>query len=182
MTDGTRTPTREIGDDASAEVAERARHQLRVAALGLPPVLVGAVLLRFDPADWSMAAWTTAVGVGLSLGLFSWLFSSSATIRRRRAPRLLAEYAVVHHVDPGPGRRGPADVQAREMAREWIWFVLLPLVLAPSLARASWEDLATSVPGAVLVVAGCAVVLADKRRSARAGRRWLADPPGPPRV
>ncbi|MDT0278412.1 hypothetical protein [Blastococcus goldschmidtiae] len=181
MTDGTRAPTREIGDDATAEVAERAREELRVTALALPPLLGGVVLLGFDPAGWSAGAWVTAAGVGLCVGLLCWLLSRSAAVRRRRAARLLSEYAVVHHVDPGQGRRVPADRQAREMARGWIWIAVFPLLLAPQLARTSWEDLGTSVPGTVLLVAGCGVILADRLRSVRAGRRWLADPPGPPR-
>ncbi|SDF82475.1 hypothetical protein SAMN05660662_3517 [Blastococcus aurantiacus] len=181
MTDGTRAPTREIGDDATAKVAERARHNLRVVALGLSSLSVGFVLLRFDPARWSAEGWTTAAAFAALLGAIVWLAFGTAAGRRRERSRLIAEYAVVHHVDPGPGRRAPADRQAQQMAREWTWLLLLPLFLAPQLALASWERLATAVPGAVLVSIGCVVLLADKLRLTRAARRWLADPPGPPR-
>ena len=37
------------------------------------------------------------------------------------------------------------------------------------------------MPGAVLLVLSVAVQLGALEREARAGRRWLADPPGPPR-
>ncbi|MBJ7451088.1 MAG: hypothetical protein JHC71_03265 [Blastococcus sp.] len=181
MTDGRRAPTREIGDDATAEVAERAREELRTAAARLLLYAAGAMLF-LEPQPWSIEfSMGAAAFVLVLLGTVVWQFGT-ARGREGEAGRLLAEYAVLRHVDPGVGRRAPADEAARDFVRGrflgWLWLagsLALPLVLG------QWDQPAWAVTGAVLLGIAAVVQVVDTERQARAGRRWLADPPGPPR-
>ena len=171
-----------LGDDATAEAHERARDELRVLALMAPPGIVGTALLLADPASWSGGSWVGAVVFTATVALLAWWPLGTARGREGQAGRLVAAYAVDHHVDPGNGRREQADRQARDMAWQWPWGVLITVVFAAlPLVVGSWQDLGTAVPGALLVAVAGAVSVADRLRQARAGRRWIADPPGPPR-
>ena len=183
MTDGTRAPVREIGDDATAEVAERAREQLWFGVAMLLMYVVGAAMLVLEPWTWSAWVWLGATALLLAiLGLLVWRFS---TVRGRAglAGRLLAEYAVLRSVDPGAGRRAPTDQVARKLIRSERflgWFYALGMTGYPLLVG-QWERPEWAVPGAVLLVGATALMATGVERQARAARRWLADPPGPPR-
>ncbi|RZU31504.1 hypothetical protein BKA19_1170 [Blastococcus saxobsidens] len=59
--------------------------------------------------------------------------------------------------------------------------LFLLVLFAPHVAFVSWQDLATTLPGAAFAFVAALLFLAGCLRQARAGRRWLADPPGPPR-
>ena len=181
MTDGTRTQAGGIGDDAGAEVAERAREELWTAVGTILPYAAGAAMLVLEPWTWSteftLGAAAFLLGV---LGASVWQ-SSTERGRAGRAGRLLSEYAVLRHLDPGVGRRDPADGAAKNFVRwrflNWLWV----LVFTYPLITGGWDRPEWAVPGAVLVVIGAGVQLVAREREARAGRRWLADPPGPPR-
>lgn len=182
MTDSTRAPAREIGDDATAEVAERAREELWTSIGTLLPYAAGAAMLVLEPQFWTVESWMGATAsVLLFLGAIVWQFGT-ARGRDGEAGRLLAEYAVLRHVDPGVGRRAPADDTARDFVRRrifsWLWVAgagALPLVWG------QWDRPARAVPGAVLLAIAAVVHVAARKREARAGRRWRAAPPGPPR-
>ena len=181
MTDSTPPPTREIGDDATAEVAERAKEVLLTHCGTQLPLVAGAAMLLFDPQR-TAAAWFGAAAILLLIaGTAVWQFG---TLRGQedQAEGLLAEYAVLRSVDPGVGRREAADATAKGFV--FTRFIAWPLWLgavALLLAFGQWDEPAWAVPGALLVVVGAAVHLTAVEREARAGRRWRADPPGPPR-
>lgn len=181
MTDATRAPE-EIGDDATAEVAERAREELRTTWATLLVYAVGGAMVFLRPHSWSTAAWFGAAAFLLALSAELWWQHGTESGRRRRADRLLAEYAVLRFVDPGIGRRAPADEVAKGFVRGRVfsWLLTLGMVAWP-LALGRWDRPAWAVPGAVLLVIAAAIQLTAREREARAGRRWLADPPGPPR-
>lgn len=182
MTDRTGAPTSEIGDDATAEVAERAREELWTAAGTLLPYAAGGAMLFLEPQSWTVEHWMSAAAfVLVVLGATVWQFGT-AHGREGEARRLLSEYAVLRHVDPGVGRRAPADETARDFVRGrfllWLW---LTGALALLLIWGQWEQPAWAVTGAVLLGIAAVVQVVAREREARAGRRWLADPPGPPR-
>ena len=182
MTDGTGAPAGEIGDDATAEVAQRAREQLWITSARLLLYAAGVTMLFGEPQSWSAEFWMGATAfVLVLLGTVVWEFGT-ARGRDGQARRLLAEYAVLHHVDPGVGRRVAADEAARNFARDryvgWLWLVA---ALALPLVWGQWDQPAWAVPGAVLLAIVAVVQVIDTERQARAGRRWRADPPGVPR-
>ncbi|MGY1847151.1 hypothetical protein [Blastococcus sp. SYSU DS1021] len=169
-------------EDAAAAVRERARHELRMFAAFLPSFAAGFALLRLGPASWSTGTWTAVAACAATLALLGWCLLGTERGRRRQEERLLAEYAVVHHRDPGPGRRARADRVADRMARQRIFArVGVPVIIGTQVVLADWDQLATTVPGAILMTIAGVVLLADSITQDRAGRRWLADPPGPPR-
>jgi hypothetical protein len=182
VTDGTRAPVEEIGDDATAEVAERAREQLWTSAGTLLLYAAGAAMLALEPWDWSPELWLGSAALLVAvLGGIVWEFGTERG-RCGRAGQLLAEYAVLHHVDPGVGRRAPADDVARDSVRFRLLAWLLPLGLGIwPLVGGTWHRPAWAAPGVALLAVSTAVQLAAQEREARAGRCWLADPPGPPR-
>ena len=181
MTDGTRATAREIGDDATAEVAERAREELWTDAATLVLYAAGAAMLFVEPQSWSVEfSMGVTAFVLVLLGTMVWQFGT-AQGRDDQARRLLSEYAVLRHVDPGVGRRVPADEAARDFVRGrlfgWLWLVgalALPLIWGQR------DQPAWAVTGAVLLAIAAVVQLAAREREARAGRRWRAEPPGPP--
>ncbi|MGY1721365.1 hypothetical protein ACI8AG_20210 [Blastococcus sp. SYSU DS0552] len=188
MTETSRTGDRPtaataLPDDATREVRERARHELRVHALVGAPYAAGTTLLLLEPASWTAGTWWAAGAFATTAALLAWAFLGTERGREGHARRLLAGYAVAHHVDPGPGRREAADLEARNMARQRPWGLLIvALVLTPPLLFGEWDDPATAVPGAALLAVAGAVSVVDRLRQAAAGRRWLAGPPGPPRT
>lgn len=108
MTDGTRAPTREIGDDATAEVAERAREELVIYGGTQLPLVAGTALLLVEPQTWTAGTWLGTAGFLLLVaGTAVWQFGTRRG-REDRAEDLLAEYAVLRAVDPGVGRREAA--------------------------------------------------------------------------
>jgi hypothetical protein len=90
--------------------------------------------------------------------------------------------ALRHTVDPGPELRARVDGQARYLTQvRWAgWLVLLgPLGL---LLGGQWDRRpVTAAVGAVLVVGVAAGYTRWWRARLADARRWLADPPGPPR-
>jgi hypothetical protein len=180
LTDSTRAPADEIGDDATTEVTARAREALLTTVGTLLPYAAGAALLFLEPRTWSAETWIgVTVFVLAALGVAVWQYGTERG-RQDQAQRLLAEYAVLRHVDPGVGRRGAADETATGFVRGRClgWLLTLGLVAIP-LTAGQWDHPSWAVPGAVLLGITAAVQLTAREREARAGRRWLADPPGP---
>jgi len=182
VTDGTRAPGREIGDDATPEVALRAREVLWTASGTMLAYAVGAAMLFLEPQTWSTEVWLGAtVFLLAAVGTGVWQLGTERG-REGQAGRLLSEYAVLRHADPGVGRRAPADETAKGFARGrsvgWLW--VLGAIAFPLIAG-QWDRPEWAVPGAVLLAITAAIQLTAREREARAGRRWLADPPGPPR-
>ena len=182
MTDSTRAPAEEIGDDATAEVTARAREVLLTGCGTLLLSIAGAALLVLEPQTWPAEAWIGVIAFVLgALGAAVWQHGTERG-REGQAQRLLAEYAVLRFVDPGVGRRGPADETAKGFVRgrvlAWLLILCLGAVMLP---RAQWDRPVWAVPGALLLAMAVAIQLTTREREARAGRRWLADPPGPPR-
>lgn len=182
MTDGTRALAEELGDDATAEVAARAREELVTHCGTQLPLVAGTALLIVGQDRWTAEAW---IGLGALLllvaGTVVWQFGTERG-QEDQAEVLLAEYAVLRAVDPGVGRREAADATAKGNA--FGRFVAWPLWLgavALLFTFAQWDEPGRAVPGAVLVALGAAVHLTATERLARAGRRWRAAPPGPPR-
>jgi hypothetical protein len=173
----------DLTDEAAVDVAvrERFRNELRVVGIALPCYALGGVLLVADPSRWSARSFALAAGaVCLGVALIgAVLFYRRISERGRR--QYLAEYAVLHHLDPGLGRRGPADRRARDMSQlSWLrplWALLIAAQVG------SW-DVDVALPeaaGLLLILAALTTLVADGLGQARAGRRWRADPPGPPR-
>jgi protein-S-isoprenylcysteine O-methyltransferase Ste14 len=184
VTDGTRAPVREIGDDATAEVAERAREQLWTASVTCTLYVAGAAVLFMEPWAWSAAEawWGPPAFLLVILGALLWRFGTERG-RAGQAGRLLSEYAVLRHADPGPGRRAPADEVARGFVRGerllgWLYGLG---VVAFAVTAGQWDRPGWAIPGAMLLGSAAVILLFAVERQARAGRRWLADPPGPPR-
>ena len=102
-------------------------------------------------------------------------------LRRTAAVGQRVQYALRHHVDPGPDVRGRADVFARRQARlRWVVWAS-PLAPLAVLAGGRWERPELAVPGAVVFVAVTAVWARFLYRQWRDAVRWVADPPGPVR-
>ena len=140
VTDGARPPIAELGDDVTAEVAERGREVLLVTCLTVVPYAAGAAMLYLEPWSWSVDFSLGAAAFLLALvGAAVWRLGTERG-RQGRAVQLLAEYAVLRLVDPGVGRRAPADQTAAVFARGRIlgWLVPLGLVALP-LTAGQWD-------------------------------------------
>lgn len=182
VTDGTRTPAEEIGDDATAEMGVRAREELLTTCATTLSYGAGAAMLFLQPWTWTAEAWFGGTAFVLAVVAAAvWQFGTGRG-RDSRAEVLVAEYAVLRCADPGIGRRAAADATAKGfvVGRFIGWVVTLGMVAWP-LALGQWDRPAWAVPGAALLGVTAAVQLTAREREARAGRRWLADPPGPPR-
>lgn len=183
MTDTTRLPAAELGDDATAEAARRARETLLAQGGTQLPLLAGAAMLLLEPRTWTAEVWFGAAFLLPAIvAMLVWEFGSERG-REDRAEVLVAEYAVLRSVDPGVGRRAAADTVAKGfvVSRYVAWPLWLGAV-ALLLTFGQWDRPEWAAPGAVLVAVGAAVHLGAAEREARAGRRWLAGPPGPPRT
>lgn len=106
------------GIDVSVAVRQRSRDEAWTLATTVPCLVAGIVLLDFDPAGWSWTVWACVAALAF-LGIAAvraLLFSAPG--RRRQEERYVAEYAVLHHRDPEPGRHGEADRRARAMTAQ----------------------------------------------------------------
>jgi hypothetical protein len=133
--------------------------------------------------SWTGAAAWTAIGVFLAP---AGLALTAARLSRRQRDRVTAAHrlqaALRAHADPGPELRGRADQQARYTARTaWVVWTL-PLGPLGLVIGGDWDSrpVAAAVGAALVVGAAVAYGLWTRARLTQA-RRWLADPPGPPR-
>jgi hypothetical protein len=146
-------------------------------SLCITAALAGYALLCLDLPATAGRVWIV-VGL-LSLALFAtqqWANGSG----RRGVERFRLRHGVRVHVDPGPQWRDQADAQADRESQGWVAWVYL-LAAAIQLPGGRWEEPATAVPGALLLMAGGAGAFAWYRRLATVSQRWLDDPPGPSR-
>ncbi|WP_222193678.1 hypothetical protein [Modestobacter italicus] len=91
------------------------------------------------------------------------------------------QHALRAHVDPGPELRERADRQARHLAgQRWAapFFLVVPLLFVDA---APWDRPVLAGAALAVLVAAFAAIAVTTARSGRDARRWLADPPGPPR-
>jgi hypothetical protein len=182
VTDRPRPPADHLGDDATGEAARRGRAVLARQVGTMLAYAAGASLLFLQPWTWSAGFWLGWACFALVLGALLWWQHGTDAGRRRQDEGLLAESAVLRYVNPGPGRHGRADDTARAFVGRRLsgWLVTLAFLALP-LIGGRWDRPGWAVPGAVLLVLGGTVQLLALEREARAGRRWLADPPGPRR-
>ncbi len=171
------TPT---GDVDWAEAERRQRRRDLLAAPSSLVFLTGIVLLTGRFGFWTgTAAW-------LAAGAFPVVAAVAAAAAPRNRARVAAahriEAALRHHADPGPELRVRADAQARYLTGvAWAgWPVVLGSV--GLLIGGRWDERpAVAAVGAVLVVGVAAAFVRWWRARLSDARRWLADPPGPPR-
>ena len=176
--DGTRGPTQ---IDWSAGVRRERRREaegflLLVAALGALVV----VLLDLSSGEDRDVAIVVAAGLALTVvGAAAWF---TAGLLGGRTDRYRAAYALVEHLDPGPGARGPADRLARRHAesRRRAW--TLPVVGVYAVISGRWDHLVTTLPATVVIALCLGLAAWRLHGTGTAARRWLADPPGPPRI
>ncbi|MDP5183010.1 hypothetical protein QOZ88_10195 [Blastococcus sp. BMG 814] len=140
------------------------------------------VTLQGRWAVWEGAAAWVAIGVLTAIVLIGQLVVLlSPRLRARSAGAHRIGHALRHRLDPGPELRERADVRARYQAGVgWlVWFVPLGPAGLPLGAR--WDRPVSTVPAALLVAGGAVGFVVWWRRRVEEARRWLADPPGPPR-
>jgi hypothetical protein len=168
-------------DRAEVERRTRAREPLFVLVLvavavgwaGVSDRLVGVA----DTAKWIVVAGYVLVFVAL---LVAQRLPPRLRARARDGYRLM--YSLQEHVDPGPGLREKVDRQAGYMTRiNWFRWWLLLFLSAGLLVGAPWDRPLIAVPSALVLVAGVVAWALYLRRFYGAARRWVADPPGPPR-
>ena len=105
-----------------AAVERRGRRQAWLVPVALPLLLTAATARNdlLDGVGWRARAVVLAV---LTLGLVAAVAHQQRPARRVRADEAVrVQYAVQHHVDPGPALRERADRQARYLDRvRWLW-------------------------------------------------------------
>lgn len=165
------------------EVERRAREREPLVTLTFIAVVAGWAGLSEQLFSFSgTAKWIVAA---VYAGTFLLLLVAQRVhprFRARNAEGYRLQYALRRHVDPGPELRGKVDRQAGHMARiVWFrWWLLLLLPVGPLIA-APWDRPLVTVPSALVLVAGVAAGALSMRRLYADARRWVSDPPGPPR-
>jgi hypothetical protein len=167
-----------------SEVVRRARAREPRLAVALAAVTAGWA----GASDRLVGAAGTAKWIVVAVYV---LFFVALLVTQRLHPRMRAragegyrvQYALREHVDPGPGLREKVDRQAAHLTRI-VWFRWWLLLFIPTgvLVAAPWDDQPLIVvPSALVLVAGVVAWARSSRRLCAAARRWVADPPGPPR-
>ena len=82
-------------------------------------------------------------------------------------------------ISGSPASGALACARDRRHTNSWFWVLA---AITPPLVAGGWDRPVWAVPGAVLLVIAAVVQVAAREREAHAGRRWLADPPGPLRT
>jgi hypothetical protein len=161
------------------------RRLRREEVLAGPCVVVffaGLVLLTGGFAFWDGATGWLAAGVVLAVCGVAAVTGTLVRGRAHRAATHRAQAALRLHADPGPDLAARVDRQARYLVQtRWAgWLVLFgPLGL---LVGGQWErSPARAGAGAVLVLAVAVGYVFWWDHRVDEARRWVADPPGPPR-
>jgi hypothetical protein len=166
--------------DWPAEIRRARRGGLVVAVLMLvfPP---GVVLLTGDFLGIpGQSAWWAA---GVAALLLAAAAAGAALAGRRGRPAVNAtvQAALRLRADPGPALRERVDATARgQRSIRWGW----PFICFGAFGfyeQGRWGTPTTAVPGAALLTVFWGAILVNGLRSSAAARRWLSDPPGPPR-
>jgi hypothetical protein len=165
-----------------AEVERRGRRLNAVALLALPTFFAAIVLLTGGYAFWTgSVAWVAVGVVVLYVVVIQALSVAVPRFRARTGPGLRIQYALQHHIDPGPELRGKTDRYARRMAGNR-WFAwLFPALPLSFVLDGRWDRPLQAVPAAFVLVGFAVGVMLWWRRQAVAGARWVADMPGPVR-
>lgn len=163
------------GIDWEAAVRHEQRREilLPLAAFCAFPALA---VLRFD--DLRVVTWAGVLALVAALGSAAWLLHGARTGRTDRHRTL---HALLQHADPGPGLRARADQLARQQAPARRWFWVTPGALLVQAVPGRWDEPAVALPAAAVLVASLLPLTVQQFRLGRAAKRWLADPPGPPR-
>jgi hypothetical protein len=165
-----------------AAVERRARAREPLFVLGLAAVVGGlaAVSDRFVLAG--AGKWLLAAAYVAGFGLLLAVQRLHPRMRARAAEGHRVQHALREHLDPGPALRERADRQATYLAGlVWMRWWLIPVVALGPLLGGDWNEPAVAVPGAVALVGGGTAWMLAYRRMWHDARRWVADPPGPPR-
>lgn len=166
---------------------EAERHERRrdvLVAPGIVAFFVGIVLSTGRFAFWTGGVAWAVVGVVLVSFV---LVSASSHLVPRLHTRTSAGYriraALRQHVDPGPELRARTDRQARYLAgTSWAGWLAVPGLLG-LLLGGQWDRRpVVAAVGAVLMTGSAVLYALWWRARSAAARRWVADPPGPPRV
>jgi len=172
--------TEQTHDEVDWAGVERRAFRRQLLGLLLVPVLLGAIVVltgRF--AFWEGDdAWWAVLGFVVYGAAIQAVARATRRRRSQAATAIRVQYAVRHHVDPGPELRDRADRYARHMAGNG-WFAwLIPFVPTSFVLDARWDRLLLTVPA--ILVLGVAVVATFLwwRRLTAASRRWIEDPPG----
>ncbi|MGY1650491.1 hypothetical protein [Geodermatophilus sp. SYSU D01119] len=156
------------------------------AGLLLPAVVLGLgvprMLLTGDYAGLhGTAAWallTAVAGVAAALALLTPVVPG---LSRRAAEVARMRHALRTHTDPGPELRTRLDRYARRVLRLHWMGRAMPVLPAVLLLQGDWDRPATSLPAAVVLVAGYTALALWHRRQTLAAAWWVADRPGPAR-
>lgn len=157
------------------------------AGLLLPAVVLGLgvprMLLTGDYAGLhGGAAWTLLAAVAGAGAVPALLTPAVPALARRAADVARMRSALRTHTDPGPDLRARLDVHARRVLRLHWMGRAMPVLPAVLLLQGRWDRPATSLPAAVVLVAGYAALALWHRRQTVAAARWVADRPGPARA
>ncbi|SOE03301.1 hypothetical protein [Blastococcus haudaquaticus] len=178
MSDGTVGTPPEPQIDWNAAVRRERRREAGTFALML--VALAAFLpLRFDPSSTSDRPFVVIVGLLVlagSCGVAGWLWGGAGP---RRTDRHRSLYALLEHVDPGVGLRGPTHLLARRQAPNRWLFWLPSAALMLQTVEGRWSEPAVALPSAAIFFACLAAVMWRMNRLGVAGRRWLDEPPVP---
>lgn len=174
------TETRPAPDWDAA--VRRLRREDLVAGPGVAVFFAGLVLLTGGFAFWDGAAGWAAAGVVVVLCGTAAVVGTLIRGRVHRAATRRAQAALRLHADPGADVAPRVDRQARSLVRtRWAgWLVLFgPLGLVTG---GQWGRSPAQAAAGTVLVLGVAIgyVLWWDHRVDEA-RRWMADPPGPPR-
>ena len=163
-------------------VERRGRRWNWLGVLPLAGFFAAVVLLTGKYAFWEGSAAWVAISVFPVVVLALQLIKrASPRVRARSAEGLRMQYALRHHVDPGPGLRERTDVYARRMAGNGRLGWLLPFTPVGFLLQGRWDHPLLAVPSAFVVVAAVVALMLWWRRQTVAARQWWTDPPGPAR-
>ncbi len=148
-----------------------------VLGLGVPRMLLtGDYAGLHGSAAWALLAAVAGAGAALAL-----LTPVVPALSRRAAEVARMRHALRTHTDPGPDLRARLDLSARRVLRLHWMGRAMPVLPAVLLLQAEWDSPATSLPAAVVLVAGYAALALWHRRRTLAAARWVADRPGPAR-
>jgi hypothetical protein len=146
--------TEQTPDVDWAEVERRGRRRNLLGFVIVPAFFGGTVLLTGRFAFWEGAAAWVALGgfLVLTLGV-AVVMLATPRLRARTGESVRMQYALRHHVDPGPDFRERTDAYARGMAvTGWLGWAF-PLVLVTYFVQAQWDRPLLAVPSALVLVA-----------------------------
>jgi hypothetical protein len=148
----------------------------------LATFFIGMTLVRGRFVHWSGRAGWLALGIWMAVFVvLAGLSLVVPRLRTRNATAYRVQAALRRHLDPGPDLRARVDRMARYTAgRAWIAYLVL-LGPAGMLLGGRWDHPLPTAVGAVLLLVSTAAWSWWWLRLRTHARRWLADPPGPPR-